>query len=162
MALHQMFSRPRLCSVVPNRFFFLFLRVRLCEVKYCSSYRFTGATISTSRICFFKRRLTRVTTPAFLFFVAFEKRRKKKKKRERRKTTDNDLSLLRLSLTVIGHETNTAEFDCSCVVVLSLEHRLEQLSMEQGTRDGYRRERFFVSRHSPAMRCQEISACVGN
>ncbi len=82
-------------------FLSLLISISVCEVKYCSSCRFTGATISTSRICFFKRRLTLLTTTVTHFFVIF----KKKKKKERRKTTDNDLSLLRMSL---WHETSTA------------------------------------------------------
>lgn len=97
----QMSDRSRFYFVFFNSFFFLFTNLKVCEVKYCSSCRFIGATISTSRICFFKRRLTLLTTTVTLFFVMY-------KKKERRKTTDNDLPLLRLSLIKLCCETSTA------------------------------------------------------
>lgn len=130
----------------------------MCEVKYCSSCRFTGATISTSRICFFKRRLTLLTTTVTPFFVASRKKEKKSRRR-RRKTTDNDLSLFRLSSIAGWHETNTARHNCSPMTV-NVRYRPIDQWLGELSNGGYRLK--WLRLYSPGHDMERERACVGN
>ena len=100
------------------------------------------------------------------YCYSFLCRIKKKKRRkvvddERRKTTDNDLSLFRLSSIAGWHETNTARHNCSPMTV-NVRYRPIDQWLGELSNGGYRLR--WLRLYSPGhdMERERKRACVGN